>query len=401
LCVADLKISELTPAGSVAGSDILPIVAGGANFSATISQIASAVTVPPATTSTAGTISAADKTKLDGIATGATANSSDATLLNRANHIGTQLASTISNFSEATDDRVAALLVAGTNITLTYNDGANTLTIAAAGGGGGVSDGDKGDITVSSSGTVWTVDNDSITTAKLANMATATIRGRVTAGTGDPEDLTGTQVTTLLDVFTPSLKGLAPSSGGGTSNFLRADGTWAAPSGGGGGVAPSYILQNTDRTLTSTTAAQQIFNQTTNGRITLTTGLYEFQLLIDIDTMSATSGNATFSLVGAGTATAFIELAQAVGIDNNNELGTGARTGDGMRAGAGTLALASSATGTAVLSEIYGTFEVTVAGTLIPSIALDTAVPAVVRAGTFMRITKLGNAGVYASGDFD
>lgn len=37
--------------------------------------------------------------------------------------------------SETIDDRVAALLVAGTNITLTYNDAGNSLTIAAAGGG--------------------------------------------------------------------------------------------------------------------------------------------------------------------------------------------------------------------------------------------------------------------------
>lgn len=47
----------------------------------------------------------ADGTKLDGIATGATANSSDATLLARANHTGTQTMSTISNAGElATQD---------------------------------------------------------------------------------------------------------------------------------------------------------------------------------------------------------------------------------------------------------------------------------------------------------
>jgi len=40
-------------------------------------------------------------------------------------------------FNEAVDDRVSQLLVAGTNITLTYNDGAGTLTIDASGGGGG------------------------------------------------------------------------------------------------------------------------------------------------------------------------------------------------------------------------------------------------------------------------
>jgi hypothetical protein len=77
-----------------------------------------------------------------------------------------------------------------------------------------------------------TPDNDSVTNAVLADMATSRLKGRVTAGTGDPEDLTGTQATTLLDTVTSALKGLAPASGGGTSNFLRADGTWAAPSGG-------------------------------------------------------------------------------------------------------------------------------------------------------------------------
>jgi Protein of unknown function (DUF2793)/Repeat of unknown function (DUF5907) len=176
---------------------------------------------------------------------------------------------------------------------------------AASGGGGGVSDGDKGDVTVSGSGTVWTIDAQAVTNAKLANVATATFKGRTTAATGAPEDLTvaqakallnltgtnsgdqtitltgnvtgsgsgsfattiaagvvtnamlvnvatatfkgrttaatgapedltGTQATALLDVFTSALKGLAPASGGGTVNFLRADGTWAAPAGGGG-----------------------------------------------------------------------------------------------------------------------------------------------------------------------
>lgn len=47
----------------------------------------------------AGFMTGADKAKLDGIATGATANSSDATLLARANHTGTQAASTITGLA--------------------------------------------------------------------------------------------------------------------------------------------------------------------------------------------------------------------------------------------------------------------------------------------------------------
>lgn len=91
----------------------------------------------------------------------------------------------------------------------------------------GITDGDKGDISVSSG--VWTIDAGAVDNAKLADMATARIKGRTTAGTGDPEDLTGTQATALLDTFTSAAKGLVPASGGGTTNFLRADGTWTAP----------------------------------------------------------------------------------------------------------------------------------------------------------------------------
>lgn len=42
-------------------------------------------------------------------------------------------------------------------------------------------------------------------------------------------NLNATETTALLNLFTSTLKGLVPGSGGGTTNFLRADGTWAAP----------------------------------------------------------------------------------------------------------------------------------------------------------------------------
>ena len=56
---------------------------------------------------------------------------------NFASTVTTALAGKVdsSSLSESIDDRVAALLTAGTNITITYNDAANTLTIASTAGG--------------------------------------------------------------------------------------------------------------------------------------------------------------------------------------------------------------------------------------------------------------------------
>ncbi len=67
-----------------------------------------------------------------------------------------------------------------------------------------------------------------VTNAFLAQMATHTLKGNSTSGTANPTDLSATDVTALLNAFTAGLKGLAPASGGGLSNFLRSDGTWAS-----------------------------------------------------------------------------------------------------------------------------------------------------------------------------
>lgn len=149
---------------------------------------------------------------------------------------------------------------------------------------GGVSDGDKGDVTVSSSGTVWTVDSGAITNAKLANVATATFKGRTTAGSGAPEDLTATQATALLNTFTSSLKGLAPSSGGGTTNFLRADGTWAAPP--SGSDPWTYIKLSSDFITSSSTAVDITGLAFTPAANTT----YEFECVLMVRTATTTVG---------------------------------------------------------------------------------------------------------------
>lgn len=87
--------------------------------------------------------------------------------------------------------------------------------------------------------------DNAIDNTKIADMTQATVKGRAAgSGTGDPVDLNSVQLTVLVELFTSTLSGAVPGSGGGTTNFLRADGTWAAPAGGGDVVGPASATDN-------------------------------------------------------------------------------------------------------------------------------------------------------------
>lgn len=97
-----------------------------------------------------------------------------------------------------------------------------------------------GDVSATGPGSVAaTIGANVVSNSKLAQMAAGTIKGNNTGGLSDPLDLTTAQVTAMLNQFTALLQGLVPASGGGTTNFLRADGTWAAPAGAGDVVGPA------------------------------------------------------------------------------------------------------------------------------------------------------------------
>jgi len=133
------------------------------------------------------------------------------------------------------------------------------------------------------------VANNAITNALLAQVATATFKGRTTAATGNVEDLTATQATALLNTFTSTLNGLATASGGGTTTFLRADGTWATPTTG--------VVSSSSATATASTGAITSATDVAIASMTLTPGAGTYQVRF----------NAGVTL-GTVTATGFVSV---------------------------------------------------------------------------------------------
>lgn len=175
------------------------------------------------------------------------------TLTDAVNRLRFNNTLTVSVDSTIIGARAEVNFIAGTNITLSGTDNLADeridITITSSGGGGGaLTDGDYGDIVVSGTSTVLTVDasaistgkiaNDAVSNAKLANMGAATIKGNNTGSAADPIDLTVAETTAMLDVFTSVLKGLVPASGGSATDFLRGDGAWGPAT----GITPRRVV---------------------------------------------------------------------------------------------------------------------------------------------------------------
>lgn len=209
---------------------------------------------------------------------------------------GDMLAS--NNLSDVANQQTAlnnvTAVSAATNEYVLTKDTATGNAIWKVAASGGVSDGDKGDITVSSSGTVWTIDAGVVSLSKMANMATASFLGRNTAGTGAPEVLSATTARTILNVED------------------GADVTDATNVNAAGAVmesdynAHTILYATTDNTPAALTVSEQtVVGRATGGNITA--------LAIDSDLSSVSGSDDTIPSAKATKAALDLKLALAGG----------------------------------------------------------------------------------------
>jgi len=161
------------------------------------------------------------------------------------------------------------------------------------------------------------------------------------------------------------------------------------------GVMPSeqYVILDTPYTLISQTAAQKLFNASTNGAVTLPIGTYQFECLFSLTSLSITSSSFGFALV---TGTAVIGSQGWVSLAGKPlNFATPAQSATYNTSANTSLTVAG--VGANGYAFIRGTIKITTAGTIIPSVSLGIASAAVVGANSYFKISpisKTNNANI-------
>jgi hypothetical protein len=201
--MADKKISALDAIVSIDDADVLPIV--DASVSTTKKINVSQVKALAPVQSVASKTGAVTLVKGD-VGLGNVDNTADAD-------------KPVSSATQTALNAKQDTLVSNTNIK-TINDesilGSGNITIS---GGGGISDGDKGDITVSASGATWTIDNGVVTDAKVASGIDAAKIADGTVSNAEYQYLGGvtSDIQTQLNAKEPTI------TAGTTGQYYRGD----------------------------------------------------------------------------------------------------------------------------------------------------------------------------------
>lgn len=160
-----------------------------------------------------------------------------------------------------------------------------------------VSDGDKGDITVSASGATWTIDNDAVTLPKIQDIATARLLGNSSGSSASPSAI-GVSAPLGFNGVNGNLEIAAPGSAG--QVFFHSNGSIGASS--------FFVWNNAVSTLTLSNALGEsvAFSPsgiTANGQFTIgdTGGGNGTGVTLDDSAESVTFANYTFIDMGSAT----------------------------------------------------------------------------------------------------
>jgi len=208
---------------------------------------------------------------------------------------GNAATATTASYSVSSSYAVTSSFASSSPAVYDFGSFATPTDVGGGGNFGIVTDGDKGDITVSSIGSIWTIDNDAVTYAKIQTTSTGSILlGRGSAsGSGDVQEIT-------------------------LGDGLTMTGTTLAASGGGGLGAPTYVVTKTaDETITDSTTLQQddhLFQELTNNK----SYYFELRLLV---TRTNTTANVALKIGMDGNSDGYI-----AGILADNAQGTNVAT---------------------------------------------------------------------------
>ena len=171
-------------------------------------------------------------------------------------------------------------------------------------------------------------------------------------------------------------------------------------------ITEHFAIRTGSKTLTSNTAFQSYLGGGTGGLVNGTLGVranttYFFEASVYITGMSATSGNINFSLIGTvGTATFTSLRYDTYGRDTTTPATASAISGVSVTTSASGAPVSVVSTGTGLNLFIKGSFRISTAGTLCPSIALTTAAAATIQANSYFKCYPVGTDTVIFQGDW-
>jgi len=171
-------------------------------------------------------------------------------------------------------------------------------------------------------------------------------------------------------------------------------------------ITEHFASRTGSKTLTSTTNFQSYLSGGTGGLVNGTLGVranttYFFEAQVHITGMSGTSGNASFSLLGV-TGSAVISSARWNTFGTDASSGTASAVGGTTSNSAGSGGnIAIAGVGTILSALIKGSFRISTAGTICPSVGLTTAVStAVVASDSYFKCYPVGTDTVIFQGDW-